>query len=119
MFVGRGYDSGHYINRVCSSTSQIVIQGKSSVNTGSMSPALSASLQYRLNGGSWVTVDSGRFSISSSSNTVGGAEVLVTLFAILSGSIIPDTGYIEFQITASAPQGGTPSNEWIATVYNQ
>ena len=119
MFVGRDYGSGHYINRVCSSTSQIVIQGTSSVNTGSMSPALSASLQYRLNGGNWVTVDSGRFSISSSSNTVGGAEVLVTLFAILSGSIIPDTGYIEFQITASAPQGGTPSNKWIATVYNQ
>lgn len=118
-FVGSNYSTGYLANRVCSTTSYIVIHAKSSVNSGSWSPALFALLQYSISGGAWVTVDSGRFSISNSSNTAGGAEVMVSMFAIVQGSIIGATDTITFQVTASAPQGGTPVNEWIATVYNQ
>lgn len=118
-FVGSNYSTGYLANRVCSTTSYIVIHAKSSVNSGSQSPALSASLQYSVSGGAWVTIDSGRFSISNSSNTAGGAEVMVSMFAIVQGDIIGATDTITFRVTASAPQGGTPVNKWIATVYNQ
>lgn len=118
-FVGSNYSTGHLSNRICSNSSYIVINAKSSVNSGSWSPALNASLQYSINNGTWVTIDSGRFSISNSSNTAGGAEVMVSMFAILQCSIVGANDTIAFQVIASAPQGGTPNNKWIATLYNQ
>ena len=121
MFVGRNYGSGHYTNRVCSSTSQIVIYGNAmatnTTSTGTFSGTLI--LQYSIDSGSnWVKIDSD----STSYETPGyGFDIThcITLFGILAGSIVPDNGTIIFRVIGSGRNITFNNIKYIATLYNQ
>lgn len=120
-FVGRNYGSGHYKNRVCSTTSQLVVYAHVRARNASSTGTFKGSvyLQYSTNGGgSWANIDSDsiKFETPGYGFKITGN---ISLFGVLAGSVVPDNGTISFRVTGSGENISFSNIRYVATVYNQ
>ena len=124
-FVGQGYGSNFLKNRVCSNDSQIVVTGKLTylsgpVNNDNINYSITGYLQYRINSGSWVTVDSskvsGQYYSAAQASRFGGG---LSFTGLLKGSVLPANSTISFRVTASTSNCSYSSTGYMATLNNQ
>jgi len=101
---GPGYGVGFDSSRVCSlSYSRIKVEGWARAQ----GLTVTANIQYRINSGSWVTMD------SKTLNMMGYQDYAYLYFAeYFNVSLLPETGYAEFRIILT-DYGTNPSSSGV------
>jgi hypothetical protein len=105
---GPNYGSGHLASRVCQFTSRITIIGSWGYASG-FGQLVTATLDYAINGGPWVTLATGYAGAGTGGLPLGATVLLSDLTSLAACTIT-------FRITGNYAYG---NHFWVATLNNQ